>query len=138
MYYAFPRFKMKGVSFWFLLVPSEDCYLDCKPSNFERSKMGLPCPKLELFAQSLLERGDRVALTDLVDGMNLTEEWGGLHLDLDGTNDIEWARRKNEKIRASVPLTEDSCLLELSVTPFSKKETWEQIVRGKTRRIGVE
>jgi hypothetical protein len=40
---------------------------------------------------------DQVALADLVDGMNLTEEWGEGHLDLKGTNDVEWAEEKNAK-----------------------------------------
>jgi hypothetical protein len=37
--------------------------------------MGLPYPTLEIFAQSLPDTNDMVALTDLIDGMNLTEKW---------------------------------------------------------------
>lgn len=66
---------------------------------------GAPYPNLEVFAQSLLDTQRLVDLTDLVDGMNLTEEWGEQHLDLDKTSDVLYAEKKNEKIRASVPRT---------------------------------
>jgi len=79
-----------------------------------------------------------VSLDDLVDGMNLSEEWGQEHLNLSGTSDVAWAEQKNEAIRASVPLTENSCLLELSDAAFSRKEIWESSVRGRDRRLGVE
>lgn len=121
-----------------MLVPSEDYHLSCTPSNFERSKTGLPYPKHDIFAQSLLDMLELNALADLVDGMNLTEEWGEQHLDLSGTNDVPWAERKNERIRASIPLTENSCLLELGAAPFSSRETWEMIVGRKTQRLGWE
>ncbi|KAF2688441.1 hypothetical protein K458DRAFT_384625 [Lentithecium fluviatile CBS 122367] len=78
--------------------------------------MGLPYPSLESFEQSLLDTDDMVSLTDLVDGMGLTEEWGLRHLRVEGENDAAWAEQKNEKIRASVPATEDSYLLELITT----------------------
>ena len=100
--------------------------------------MGLPYPKLETIAQTLLDTYNDVALTDLVDGMDLTEEWGLQHLDLDGTNDLSWTQRKNEKIRASVPFTETSCLLEHPTAAFSLRDTWEIITRTKESRIGVE
>jgi len=41
--------------------------------------------------QSLLDMNDLVRLTDLVDGMDLSEEWGEVHRELVGTNDIAWA-----------------------------------------------
>lgn len=37
---------------------------------------GLPFPRLDVLAQSLIEIMEYVDLADLVDGMNLTEEWG--------------------------------------------------------------
>jgi len=73
LHHTFPRFKRKGVALWFVIVPSDDCHLECEPANFERSEMGLPYPKLEIFAQSLLATNSMVALTDLIDGMDLTE-----------------------------------------------------------------
>jgi hypothetical protein len=136
--HIFPRFKLKGVSLLFDIISSQDCHLDCEPSKFEWSYMGIPYPKLEVFTQSLLDTYNLVALTDLVDGMDLTEEWGLAHLDMSGTNDVAWAEWKNEKIRASVPLTDYSCFLEVTEGRFSLKETWESIVRTKQHRLGEE
>lgn len=119
-------------------MPSEDCHLDFNPLNIEYSQTGLPYPKLEIFAQRLLDTYDEVALTDLIDGMNLTEEWGLQHLDLNGTNDIAWAQRKNQKIRSSVPLSETSCFLELPTSSFSPRKVWETLTRTKDSRIGPE
>lgn len=129
---------MKGVSLWFTIVPSEDCHIICDASNIEWSQTGLPYPKLEIFAQSLLDTYNEVALTDLIDGMNLTEEWGLHHLDLSGTNDLVWTQRKNEKIRSSVPLSETSCFLELPTASFNVRESWQTLTRTKDRRIGPE
>ncbi|KAL1986596.1 hypothetical protein VTN96DRAFT_6174 [Rasamsonia emersonii] len=39
LYHTFPRFKLKGVDLKFLLIPSEDCHLDCDPSQMERSSV---------------------------------------------------------------------------------------------------
>ncbi|KAI9729157.1 MAG: hypothetical protein M1834_007064 [Cirrosporium novae-zelandiae] len=136
--HTYPRFKCNDISLWFQLIPSQDCHIDCKPSNFERSRMGLPYPKLDIYAQSLLDTYDLVSLHDLVDGMNLSEEWGNEHLDLSGTNDTTWAAQKNELIRAAVPSGDYSCLYELSTTAFSRKETWEVAVRGKEHRLGIK
>jgi hypothetical protein len=136
--HTFPRFKFVGKALCFTLVPSDDAHIDCIPGNFERSKNGLPYPTLEIFAQSLLDTNDRVSLCDLVDGMDLTEQWGSEHLELDAENDLEWTLRKNEKIRASVPVDPSSCFLELGTAVFHLRETWNSLVRTKERRIGVE
>ena len=100
--------------------------------------MGIPYPKLAIFAQSLLDTVDMVGLSDLIDGMNLTEDWGAENLDLTGTNDVSWALAKNEKIRASVPLTMGSLFFEVDEGPLKTKELWEQMVRTKKKRIGQE
>lgn len=100
--------------------------------------MGLPYPTLEMFAQSLLDTNDMVALTDLVDGMDLTEQWGSEYLKLDAENDLAWTLRKNEKIRASIPFSPYSCLMELGAKPVNLRESWNTIVHTKTRRLGAE
>jgi hypothetical protein len=79
-----------------------------------------------------------VALTDLIDGIDLTEQWGSEHLTLDTENDSAWIRRKNEKIRVSVPFTPNSCLLELPTNTSNLKETWVERIRSKERQIGAE
>ncbi|KAJ8111896.1 hypothetical protein OPT61_g5608 [Boeremia exigua] len=138
LFHTFPRFKLVGKALAFTLIPSEDAHIDCVPSNIERSRMGLPYPTLEIFAQSLLDTNNMVALTDLIDGMNLTEQWGSEHLKLDGKNDSAWIQQKNERIRASVPLTPDSCLYELGISPINLRDTWNTTVQTKERRTGAE
>ncbi|KAL2071338.1 hypothetical protein VTL71DRAFT_12573 [Oculimacula yallundae] len=138
LHHTFPRFKVKGYILWFILVPSIDRHMDCTPSNFEYSSNGLPYPRLDVFAQSQLDMRDMVTLEDLIDGMDLTEEWGAKNLDLDRTNDIPWAIEKNKKIRASVPLTLGSCFLEIATAPIVHRDTWNTLVRNKHRRMGEE
>ena len=136
--HTFPRFKFKGVDLIFDLVPAHDAHIICHPSNFEWSLTGLPYPKLESYAQSLLDTLSWAEITDLIDGMDLTEEWGATHLDLDKGNDVAWAYEKNEKIRASVPLTLGSCFLEVDEGPLSLREIWNTEVRTKAKRLGDE
>lgn len=100
--------------------------------------MGIPYPKLEVFAQSLLDTHRIVDLTDLIDGMDLSEEWGEQNLNLDGTNDVEWARKKNQAILASLPPSEDNEMLLLTTGAFEKRKTWMEIVRSKRKRVGAE
>lgn len=138
LFHTFPLFKLKGSVAWIQLVPSSDCHFECTPSNFERSHKGLPYARLDIFAQSLLDTYDLIDLVDLVDGMDLSLEWGIENLQLDGTVDVAWAERKNEAIRASVPLTDSSCFLEVNTAPWGRRETWERIVGGKQSRIGPE
>lgn len=91
-----------------------------------------------MFAQSVLDIRQLIDLVDLVDGMDLSLEWGVQNLELHGTNDVAWAERKSDAIRASVPYTEGSCLLEVSAACESRQETWERTVLHKTDRIGTE
>lgn len=70
--------------------------------------------------------------------MDLLSEWGIENLQLDGTFDIAWAERKNEAIRASVPLTYISSLLEVNTTPRGRREIWEGLVESKQSMISPE
>ncbi|KAK0118401.1 hypothetical protein ONS95_012690 [Cadophora gregata] len=136
--HTFPRFKFKGVRLFFDLVSAHDAHIICHPSNFEWSLMGLPYPRLELYAQSLLDTLSWANISDLIDAMDLTEEWGASHMELDKSNDVAWALNKNEKIRASVPLTLGSCFLEVDEGPMNLKEVWNNEVRTKGKRLGEE
>ena len=78
------------------------------------------------------------ALEDLVDGMDLSEEWGEQHLYLDQTLNVDYAREKNERIRATVPKTPFSDLMEINEDPAPLRPIWQDIVRNKGRRIGDE
>lgn len=84
--HTFPRFKVIGKALCFTLIPSDDAHIDCIPPNIEYSQMGLPYPTLEIFAQSLLDTNDITAITGLIDGMDLTEQWGLEFLKLDAEN----------------------------------------------------
>jgi len=132
--HTFPRFKCNGVDLYFIIAPSKDCHFKCEPSNFQRSSNGLPYPKLDVFVQSLLDTHDMVALCDVVDGTNVSEEWGNEHLDLIGTNDMEWVEWKNNIINAQ----KDTCKLfcQVGTAVHSLRETWEETVRGKEKRMG--
>ena len=61
-----------------------------------------------------------VALTDLVDAMDLDNEWASNNLDLSKTQDIAWTKTRNEKIRASAPGRS-----ELNDEPRSARAFWE-------------
>lgn len=136
--HTLPRFKYKGVAFWFILVPSDECHFECIPANFEWSLTSrIPYPKIAVFAQSLLDTNDESSLEDLIDGMDLTKEWGEDHLNLEGTIDTEWVQRRNLIIRETVPWNEDG-MYELSDWPFPRSEIWEEILSNKQRRIGQE
>ena len=41
-----------------------------------------------------------VALCDIVDGTDVTEDWAKEHLELSGTTDPNWIQWKNDAIRA--------------------------------------
>jgi hypothetical protein len=100
--------------------------------------MGLPYPRLEYLAQSLLETQRWVALEDLVDGMNLTEEWGESNLQLDRVCNLEYSQLKNQKIRASIPETPFSELMEMIEMSEPLRPIWKEILQTKERRMGPE
>ncbi|KKZ61864.1 hypothetical protein EMCG_03653 [[Emmonsia] crescens] len=135
--HRYARYKLQDGSLcvFFVLAPSPGCHITCVPENLERSRNNLPYPKLHVFAQSLIDMHDVVALCDLVDGMDLDVQWGREHLDLGDTNDLEWAERGNELIRESLPPTELSFLYEFSVVAESREKIWEQAVNGKEERM---
>lgn len=89
--HTYTRFKKQNFPYTFIIVPADDILLDCRPTNIVRSLRGLPYPSLKVFAQSCLDRRNEVELCDLIDGTNITEDWGDEELDLEGTNDTEWA-----------------------------------------------
>jgi hypothetical protein len=90
MVYKFPRFKFKDLRLFFVLMSAQACHMPCRPEHIEYSQMGLPYPKLPIYAQSLLDTRQFVDLEDLIDGMNLTVDWGIENLDLEGNLDADW------------------------------------------------
>ncbi|KAI2466803.1 hypothetical protein F4781DRAFT_434018 [Annulohypoxylon bovei var. microspora] len=136
--HTYPQFALKGVNFFFFIIPAFEYFLRCKPSNFERSRRDIPFPKLDCFAQSLLDTQRYLDLTNLIDGMDLSEEWGDEHLDLDKPGELDYAKEKNEKIAASLAEYPNSRPSRLRDTPMNLRQKWQVIVRVKQKRIGIE
>jgi len=71
-----PRFKVVGVQLFTLLVPADEVRFSIEQENsVVRGKTGLPFPSLPAFVQSLLDSKNLTDLADLIDGMNLDEDW---------------------------------------------------------------
>ncbi|KAK0744601.1 hypothetical protein B0T21DRAFT_281441 [Apiosordaria backusii] len=138
--HTYPRFTLKGVNFFFILLPAFECLLSPSPDQCERSTSGIPYPKLELFAQSLLDLQQYADLEDLVDGMDLDEAWGETHLQLDKPPPVEHIREKNDMIARSLPedMREAVSLALLSERPRPSRDVWQRIVSTKHRRINDE
>lgn len=132
MHHLYPRFKFIGVALFFVLTTAQECHIRCSPENFERSKTGMPYPKLSIYAQSLLDTNNLVDLDDLVDGMNLSVEWGLENLQLDGSFDAGWGCWKIETLRQA-----GASGLELPLnleSPRSRRETWEHTASAEQKK----
>lgn len=153
LYHTFPRYRLNQDEriFDFYLMPSEDWRLECTSDSFEYSaQQRIPYPKLHLLAQSLMERHQFNDLQDLVDGMDLTEEWGEQNLKFDtGLSEeyAQWVATKNAKIRAALPQeSKDEPMnqmfgtevYEMAEGPVDFTENFVRSVRTKQRRIGLE
>ena len=90
MEHLFPRFKFKELRLFFILMSAQACHMPCRPKHIEYSQTGLPYPKLPIYVQSLLDTRRFVDLEDLIDGMNLTLDWGIENLNLEGNLDADW------------------------------------------------
>ena len=72
-------------------------------------------------------------LEELIDGMDLSDNWGNAHLDLDGETDVEWAKKQKENATA---LGAHPMSTGLSIVPRQTRVIWQQSVRGKGARMG--
>ncbi|KAM5506914.1 hypothetical protein McanMca71_001819 [Microsporum canis] len=131
--HTYRRFKSKGINHYFLLVPSVDVHIVRHPSNFTRSPRGLPYPKLDVFIQSCLDTYSMLPLCDVIDGTNVSEEWGEKNLDLEGTNDVEWAKAKNKKGKEFGGKWAHGAFAREGRK--SKREMWQSLVRTKEDRL---
>ncbi|KAI5362150.1 hypothetical protein Slin15195_G058020 [Septoria linicola] len=130
--HRFPRFKFKGFRCLFHIVPGWLFRLTCSPDTIEFSKLGLPFPRLDVLAQSLLETINRVDLQDLVDGMALSYEWGLENLQLDGLSDTDWAARRLDFHEGSG----DWAPVLLRREGASKLATWNRVASAEARAKG--
>ncbi|KAJ5245314.1 hypothetical protein N7489_005410 [Penicillium chrysogenum] len=131
--HTYHRFKSRGINHYFFLVPSIDMHIDCDPSNFTRSPRGLPYPKLDVFIQSCLDTNDMLQLCDVIDGTNVSEEWGENNLDLEGTTDVEWAKEKNKRGEEFGGKWAHG--LFAWEGGRNKREMWQSLVRTKEDRL---
>ncbi|KAF1813840.1 hypothetical protein P152DRAFT_433382 [Eremomyces bilateralis CBS 781.70] len=126
--HTYQRFRGSSSNYDFTLVPSDHSHFSCHKSTICRSVHGLPYPKLPVLIQSFLDTNNRVALCDVVDGTNVSEDWGLQHLDLSGTNDVEWALRLNKMSTHPVP--------PFPTAAIKKLELWKSVVQTKIDRLG--
>jgi hypothetical protein len=121
---SFPRFKRIVMACFLVVLSSQNCHIPCSFENIEQGQTGLPFPKLAVCVQSFLNTHNEVDLDDLVDGMNLTEEWGRENLKLDGVTDVEWAKWKNQKLKQ---INGEHCF-KWTERPINVRGTWERAV----------
>ena len=107
-----PRFKLVGLELFMLLVPaSAACFPIDRDDAIIRGKTGLPFPSLPAFVQSLLDSNNALDLEDIIDAMDLSEEWAA-------QNGVIVSDESYPCIKAS------------------PRYHWEQITRSRLRRLG--
>ncbi|KAL9562186.1 hypothetical protein ACKAV7_013730 [Fusarium commune] len=84
---------------------------------------------------SCLDTRNETQLCDVIDGTNVSEEWGEENLDLEGFNDVEWAKDinkrgtefENGRFAHWGPFAWDA--------PRSMRDMWQSLVRTKKDRL---
>ncbi|KAI9761252.1 MAG: hypothetical protein M4579_001172 [Chaenotheca gracillima] len=132
MEHLYPRFKFVGISLFFILMSSRAFNLPCQPDKIEYSSNGIPYPQLAAYAQSLLDTYNLVDLDDLVDGMNLTLEWGEENLDLEGTMDAEWGRWKAYALHGHD--ADADRIPQWCSRPPKRRDTWAKTVSAESKK----
>ncbi|VUC31823.1 unnamed protein product [Clonostachys rosea] len=127
--HMYPCFQLKGVMFYFLLVPSTQYFFTPCPATIEHPKGSLPYPKMPELAQSLLVLQDRNNLAAFIDALDLDEAWGDKHIDFNRLNveGRKFAAQHNETFLAQN-------LYGLS-TDTDFWAVWVKLVRTKEARI---
>lgn len=114
-------------------MSSQACHLPCRPENIEYSHMDLPYPKLPIYAQSLLDTMNFVDLEDLIDGMNLTCEWGLENLNLDGTLDGDWGRWKADLLNDGQAT--EGMVPKWCADPMKRLDMWTERVSDEAKKM---
>lgn len=141
--HTYPRYRSTRED-WktlgFHIMPSfEDFLGDLDHNAIERSPNNIPYPKLEVFAQNLVSIQKWDHLTALVDGMDLSLEWGQEHLRL-GTlskGEVEHARAKMDKQAQSMfrlGRSDTYSTNGLAIDGVDKSQKWAAIVSQKQTR----
>ncbi|KAJ5112377.1 hypothetical protein N7532_000422 [Penicillium argentinense] len=134
--HTYHRFKGKGIHFYFILVPAHDAHIPAAPFRIQRSMNGIPYPTLQVLMQSFLDTNDDVSLCDCIDGSNVSEEWGRRYLDLEGSNDLEWANRMNQRAKEAAQGKGWLFVHYFPTQRINRREKWESRVRSKKGRLG--
>lgn len=83
--------------------------------------------------QSLVDTKNGVDLEDVIDGMNLSEEWGEQNLDLGGHTDVKWLEDYADTLRED---GRDEMFIFIDSAPVSRHQMWREFVLNKQRRMG--
>ncbi|KAK3293763.1 uncharacterized protein B0H64DRAFT_346516 [Chaetomium fimeti] len=131
--HAFPCFRLKGYNFWFILVPSSDCFVDPSiASHVEKSRNGVPYAALVQFSRSLLLQQMVADIADFIDGMDLTVDWGAENIGFATLQEqgAAFIERRNEQAMA------DSGRYGF-LSPQPLEELWDEMAskEAKERRI---
>ncbi|KAF2152130.1 hypothetical protein K461DRAFT_294969 [Myriangium duriaei CBS 260.36] len=138
--HTYPRFKQIGVDFNFYIVPSFEYFMDdFNEDMFEYSNNGVPYPELKHYAQSLMSTQRWPELVHLIDGMDLSQEWGdqNLVMGFPTEREKEYVKVKNEKYMASCDDFPDCTPIFGTLSEVSRDRTaeWRAMVSGKKDRI---
>jgi hypothetical protein len=120
------------LNLFLLLLTAEACHLPCERQNFEYSDNGIPYPKLQVFAQSLLDINNLTDLEDLIDGMNLTPEWGEEFLNLEGCIDQEWRKWRADRLGE---IWSDTFIKQYNRNPIKKRDLWNKKSSEEAKRL---
>ena len=131
--HTFPCFRLRGYNFWFILVPSSDCFVDpSNPDHVEKSRNGVPYASITQFARSLLLQNMPEDIADFVDGMDLDVEWGEENIGFGALQEanVEFIARRNRRVEA----TGDG---HGYLSPRVLKPVWDEIStkEAKAKRI---
>ncbi|KAI1258929.1 hypothetical protein F5Y18DRAFT_323786 [Xylariaceae sp. FL1019] len=136
---TYPLFKLKGVNFRIYIMPAFEYFLsDLDESMIEFSRNhNVPYPKLQPYAQSLVSTQRWPELVQLVDGMDIDEDWGtaNLQLGMPSEAELEYVQQKNCKITASRPGRNNAAGSLSSNKSFNRTKEWHEIVSTKELRI---
>ncbi|GKZ25928.1 hypothetical protein AbraIFM66951_002463 [Aspergillus brasiliensis] len=131
--HKYPRFKAIGWATFWLLVPGNYCHLIVEHENIEWSLGALPYPKLPVYVQSAIDSKSLLDLEELIDGMDLSEEWGHRELDLEGHTDTKWLEDRAQAFRDDGV---DEMFIFVDPTPVLRREIWTHAIQNKQRRLG--
>ncbi|GKZ18608.1 hypothetical protein AbraIFM66951_007628 [Aspergillus brasiliensis] len=94
---------------------------------------GIPCCLVGIAALVFYGAGRVRDLCDVIDGTNVSEEWGEKNLDLEGTIDVEWAEEKNKRGKEFGGKWAHAVFAWTG--PKEKREMWQSLVRTKKDRL---